>query len=189
MPTAARWEEKRNPNEWRRTLPVEAASGLNDGLGRSWRGVIDFKKRSTSPIVLDPPTGAANSMFPSGAAHHSSSSSSREIAAASHLQILAPSSVSILGSSLLLPTGSVSISQFDFGSSSPFHVQAFWGFMFSLISKTSNRARSRVWGVSSGLTNRSTRTLPPLATSSSTRSDFSSPPAALQSAPPVNSIR
>jgi hypothetical protein len=41
----------------------------------------------------------------------------------------------------------------------------------------------------SGLTNRSTRTLPPQATSSSTRSDFSSPPSAPQSAPPVNSIR
>ena len=33
MPTAARWEETRNPSEWRRKLPVEAASGLNDGLG------------------------------------------------------------------------------------------------------------------------------------------------------------
>ena len=33
MPTAERWKEKRNPNEWRRKLPVEAASGLNDGLG------------------------------------------------------------------------------------------------------------------------------------------------------------
>jgi len=33
VPTAARWEEMRNPNEWRRRLPVEAASGLNDGLG------------------------------------------------------------------------------------------------------------------------------------------------------------
>ena len=33
MPTAARWEEMRNPNDWRRKLPVEAASGLNDWLG------------------------------------------------------------------------------------------------------------------------------------------------------------
>ena len=40
-----------------------------------------------------------------------------------------------------------------------------------------------------GLTHHSSRTLPPLATSSSTRSDFSSPPSAPQSAPPVNSIR
>jgi uncharacterized damage-inducible protein DinB len=39
------------------------------------------------------------------------------------------------------------------------------------------------------LTIRSTRTLPPLATSSSRRSDFSSPPSAPQLAPPVNSIR
>jgi len=30
---AARWEEMRNPNEWRRKLPVEAASELNDWLG------------------------------------------------------------------------------------------------------------------------------------------------------------
>ena len=103
---------------------------------------------------------------------------------------LAPSRFSILGSSFLLSSGSARISWFDLDSSSPFLVQAFWGFMFSLISKTSIRERSRVWGVSSsGLTNRSTRTLPPLATSSSTQSDFSSPPSAPQSAPPVNSIR
>jgi hypothetical protein len=39
------------------------------------------------------------------------------------------------------------------------------------------------------LTNRSTRTLPPWADTSSSHSDFSSPSIAPQSAPPVNSIR
>jgi hypothetical protein len=41
----------------------------------------------------------------------------------------------------------------------------------------------------SGLTYRSTRTLPPLAVHSAHHPDFSSPPSAPQSAPPVNSIR
>ena len=33
MPIAARWEEMGNRDERWRKLPVEAASGLNDGLG------------------------------------------------------------------------------------------------------------------------------------------------------------
>jgi len=34
--------EKSNPNEWRRKLPVEAASGLNDWLGAGmFKGYVE----------------------------------------------------------------------------------------------------------------------------------------------------
>jgi hypothetical protein len=73
--------------------------------------------------------------------------------------------------------------------------------MFFLWARKHQSSRSRSCTKSNGpacsqhsthpirLTNRSTRTLPPMATSSSTHSDFSSPSSAPQSAPPVNSIR
>ena len=60
---------------------------------------------------------------------------------------------------------------------------------FTRMSESYGSSLFQSLAVVSGLTNRSTRTLPPLATSSSTHSDFSSPSSAPQSAPPVNSIR
>jgi hypothetical protein len=49
VPTAARREETRNPNEWRRKLPVEAASGLNDLLG-SCAGLVAALGRDAGKV-------------------------------------------------------------------------------------------------------------------------------------------
>ena len=52
MPTAARWEETRNPNEWRRKLQVEAASGLNERLG-ALGGFLRRKLNVASGLIFN----------------------------------------------------------------------------------------------------------------------------------------